>query len=606
MTRSTGISSLVMFVVTGVHTKRRPPIDKSRATLRKQSREGLGLLPAASHLHRRPPPVKPPTSSGRAAPHIPRPRMTPSDGDVDARNRNDKGRHPPARVPPRRVAPPRVRKFIPKPLILVERMKALQLVLESSPPVAPASLTRSKTAMTTPLSTHVTPPTRRVSGSHSSSSVSFLASLQNNAVCGSCFRMMPQPMRCLSLATLDERSSSTDTFVADSPCFVKQTSSNVPLLITENETANVYLDIASETGKKFVSHAWIPVLLDSVSADFVHWTCQSIDVFEPPRTSTPFTSSQANTNGVPSPMTFTTTTVSVSPTCLSEQALGFAESSQIVSLTSRAVYPFNAPNGAYIVKLPNSRPANFLSNWTRPTSPSSTALSHPRLTTTGAPSALFANAHKPAFDLKRLSSRTTSPSPTLVLDGVFALPRPTPSSSASPRRTLKGFPRPRKPSSRRPLIDKANAQAVAPPPQPVPLLSGTTMTATFPTSRSSSHGPSGSVGPESPRSKLAHVLTANAQPQAMRRTRQQARVPPLVKGIEVSIDPRTQCEIEGLRMRKVVVLGRDDGGMNGGGDLGDDGGGGGKGAIERMSLARVGIVAKLRARWEMGAAARRG
>ncbi|KAF8433227.1 hypothetical protein L210DRAFT_3556704 [Boletus edulis BED1] len=551
--------------------------------------------------------MKPPASSGRAAPHIPRPRMTPSDGDVDARNRHDKGRHPPARVPPRRVAPPRVRKFIPKPLILVERMMALQLVLESSPPVAPASLTCSKT---TPPPTHVTPPMRRasardtlLSGSHSSSSVSFLASLHNNAVCSSCLRMMPRPMTCLSLVTLDERSSSTDTFVADSPCFVKKTSSNVPLLITENETTNVCLDTASDPGKKFVSHAWIPVLLDSVSADFVHWTCQSIDVFEPAMTSTPITSSQANTNGVPSPMKFTTTTVS--PTCLPEQALGFAENSQIVSPTSRAVYPFNAPNGAYIVKLPNSRPADLLSNWTRPTSPSSTALSHSKLTMTDAPSALFANAHKPAFDLKRLSSRTASPSPTLVLDGVFALPRPTPTPSASPRRTLKRFPRPRKTSSRRPLVDKANAQVVASPAQPVPLLSGTTVTATFPTSRSS-HGPSGSAGPESPRSKLAHVLTANAQPQTMRRTRQQARVPPLVKGVEVSIDPRTQCEIEGLRMRKVVVLGRGDGAMGGSGDLGDDGGRSGKGAIERMSLARVGIVAKLRARWEMGAAACRG
>ncbi|KAF8121049.1 hypothetical protein EV363DRAFT_1302532 [Boletus edulis] len=86
-----------------------------------------------------------------------------------------------------------------------------------------------------------------------------------------CFGMMPRPMGCLSLLTLDEHSSSTDTFVADSPCLVKKTSSNVPLLITENETANIYLDTASDPGKKFVSHAWIPaVLLDSVSADFVH------------------------------------------------------------------------------------------------------------------------------------------------------------------------------------------------------------------------------------------------------------------------------------------------------------------------------------------------
>ncbi|KAG6370404.1 hypothetical protein JVT61DRAFT_12125 [Boletus reticuloceps] len=96
-----------------------------------------------------------------------------------------------------------------------------------------------------------------------------------------------------------------------------------------------------------------------------------------------------------------------------------------------------------------------------------------------------------------------------------------------------------------PLVDKTNAQAVASPPQPV-LLSGTTVTATFPTSRSS-HGLSRSASPESPWSKLAHVLTANAQPQVMRRTRQPACVPLLVK-VEVSIDPRTQCEIEGLKV----------------------------------------------------------
>ncbi|KAG6370826.1 hypothetical protein JVT61DRAFT_11038 [Boletus reticuloceps] len=227
-------------------------------------------------------------------------------------------------------------------------------------------------------------------------------------------------------------------------------------------------------------------------------------------------------------MKFTTTTVS--PTCLLEQALGFTESSQIVSPTSQAVYPFNAPNGAYIVKLLNSRPADFLLNWTRPTSPSSTALSHSRLTMTGAPSALFAKRTQAHFRPKATLEPHRIPIPDI----------------ASPGGTLKGFPRPREPSSCRPLVDKANAQAVASPPQPVPL-SGTTVTATFPTSRSS-HGPSRSASPESPRSKLAHVLTTNAQPQVMRRTRQQARVPLLVKGVEVSIDPRTQCGIEGLKV----------------------------------------------------------
>ncbi|KAF8121011.1 hypothetical protein EV363DRAFT_1302508 [Boletus edulis] len=233
------------------------------------SNEGLDVLPAASHSHQCPPPVKP-TLSFRF-----RASTSPSLGVILGQHEAS-----PVKVQPRQVAPPRVRKFIPKLLILVKRMKARQLVLKSSSEscIAPASLTRSKTALTTPLSTHVTSPMHQasvrdtfLSSSHSSSSVSFLASLHNNDVCGSCFGMMPRPMGCLSLLTLDEHSSSTDTFVADSPCLVKKTSSNVPLLITENETANIYLDTASDPGKKFVSHAWIPaVLLDSVSADFVH------------------------------------------------------------------------------------------------------------------------------------------------------------------------------------------------------------------------------------------------------------------------------------------------------------------------------------------------
>ncbi|KAF8545835.1 hypothetical protein OG21DRAFT_1502147 [Imleria badia] len=207
-----------------------------------------------------------------------------------------------------------------------------------------------------------------------------------------------------------------------------------------------------------------------------------------------------------------------------------------------------------------------------------------RLTSSGFPPQTLTNAPKPALDPKRLSSRAASPSPTLVLDGVFALPRASPSSSLSPRRTLDGFSRPRKPTSRRPpLSDRSNvpAPAIASPSHPRP------------TSQTSSPGQS---GPESPRSKLAHVLIAHGRPQTMSRV-----LPPLVKGVQVSNDPRTQCEIEGLRVRRVVGLGR---GGGGDGDVGSDGGG--RRASERMSLAGVGIVAKLRARWETGTTERCG
>lgn len=86
----------------------------------------------------------------------------------------------------------------------------------------------------------------------------------------------------------------------------------------------------------------------------------------------------------------------------------------------------------------------------------------------------------------------------------------------------------------------------------------------------------------------------------MNRTRKQARVPPLVKGVQVSNDPRTQCKIEGLRARRAIGLG------GSGGEVGGDNTSDGRGAIERMSLASVGMVAKLRARWEAGAVEHRG
>ena len=151
MTRSAGISSPVMFVVTGLHTKRRPHTgtDKSSATIRKQCVDRLSLIPVVSPSRRRLCPVKPSvstSSSGLAAPRVSEPRMTWNDSDWDAWNpgRNEKGRRPPIKVPlAGRVAPTRVRKFIPKPLILVERMKARQLLLESSPPVASETRTTS-------------------------------------------------------------------------------------------------------------------------------------------------------------------------------------------------------------------------------------------------------------------------------------------------------------------------------------------------------------------------------------------------------------------------------------------------------------------------------
>jgi hypothetical protein len=584
-----------MFVVTGLHTKRRPHIgtDKSGTTIRKQCVDRLSLLPVVSNSRRRLCPVKfsaSASSSGQGAPRVSERRMAWNDSDWDAWNRNEKGRRSPTKLPLGRVAPTRARKFIPKPLILVERMKARHLLPESSPPVAsesrttPGSLNRPMTAMTTPLSTLVTPMARRIptcstlsSDSCYSSGVSFRVSLRNDVVFGSGSGMMPRSARPLSVVTLGDSSASTDTFVADSPCCIKRPSFRVPLLVTAADATDVRLDVGSDPGKKSVSYTDVSVLVDSVTADIVHRTQQWTDTFQPAAMSTPFSSSQANTNGVPSPTAFITSTVY--PTLPLEKTPGLPDSFDIVPPTSRAVYPFNAPKGAYIVKLPNSGSSISLSNTTSLASSSSTAVFSSRLTNSGAPPATLANAPTPALDFRRLSNRAASASPTLVFDGVFALPHPSPSSSPSPRRTLNSFPRPRRLMSRRPLSNLSNAPAVASPPRPPP---------TSPTSFR------GQSGPESPRSKLAHVLTAHARPHTMTRVRKQAHVPPLVKGVQVSNNLRTQCSIEGLRVRGVIGFGRD-----GGGDVGGDGDG--RGAIEKMSLAGVGMVAKLRARWETGA-----
>lgn len=579
-----------MFVVTALHTKRRPPIDmgKSSATIEKQCVE---RPPAVSHSHRH---LRSVELSSLSSSHAPRrvsePRMTRNEKDRDAWNRNEKGRRPPIKVPLGRPAPTRVRKFIPKPLILVERMKARQLLLESSPPVAsdsrvvPESLNRSITATTAPFSTHVTPTTHRIptcsvllSDPHSSS-VFFRKSSRNDVVSRSGCEMMPRLVRPLSVVTLADSSSSTDTFVADSPCYIKQASSKFPVL----SITNVHPNVESGPGEKSVFEIGVPLLVDSMVVDSVHQTCQSTDTFEPVMTSTPLAPRQANTSHVPSPTELITSTVY--PARPLEQTPEFSDSIKIVSPTSQEVYPFNAPKGAYVVKLPNSGSTASLSNKTSLASLSSTAMSYSKITESGAPLATLANPPRPALLLRRLSSRVASPSPTLVLDGVFALPRApssSPSSLSSSRRTLNGFPRPRKPTSRRPLSDISNALGITPPSQPL------STSLTLP-----SHGRSGL---ESPRSKLAHVLTAHVLSQTMTRTGKQTRVPPLVKGVQASNDPKTQCEIEGLRVWRAVGLGR---GV-GGGDVGCDSGG--RGTIERISLAGIGMVAKLRQRWEAGA-----
>ena len=568
-----------MFVVAGLHTKRRPHIgiDKSSARTRKQ---GL-RQPPVGHPHQRLHTAKFSTSSsGQGAPRISEPRMTRR--DMDARGRNDNGRAPPTKTPLGRVAPPRVRKFIPKPLILVERMKTRQLLLESTPPIAsrpcivPASL--PKTATTVPPSTHVTPLTRQIPtcsthSSGSASSVSVRVSYREGPVFGSGFGMMPpRARRSLSVSTLGDSSSDTDTFVADSPCGVKQAYYNAPLLVTQTGPPNVRLDVGSDFGKDGMPFS---IIGDSGATDLVYGIGLSIDTFEPAMTSTPFTSSQPATNGIPHPTEFKASIIY--PIRQADQIPVLSDSFE----NPRATYLFNASKDGYTVKLSNTGPPVFK-----------------------ATSATHANAPKRAPDFKRLSNRAASPSPTLVLDGVFALPRPSSSSTPTLRRTFHGFPRPRRPSSRRPFVDTTNVKSsgalalASESPSKQPLRS------TFGTPTPAGTRP----GPESPRSKLAHVLTARAEPQLEQtatRARRQARVPLLVRGIHASNDPRTQCEIEGLRVRRVVGLGRG-GGVGGvgigvgGGDGSGSGSGSGKGANERMSLAGLGMVAMLRARWEAG------
>ena len=182
---------------------------------------------------------------------------------------------------------------------------------------------------------------------------------------GSGSGMMPRSVRPLSVVTVGDSSGSTDTFVVDSPCCIKRASFRVLLLVTATDATNVHLDVGSDPGKKSVSYTGVPVLVNSVAVDFVHRTRQSIDTFQPAAMSTPFVSSQANTTGVPSPTAFITSTVY--PTHLPEQTPGLLDSFDIVSPTSRAVYPFNVPKGAYIVKLPTSGSTISLSN----TSPAS-------------------------------------------------------------------------------------------------------------------------------------------------------------------------------------------------------------------------------------------
>lgn len=104
---------------------------------------------------------------------------------------------------------------------------------------------------------------------------------------------------------------------------------------------------------------------------------------------------------------------------------------------------------------------------------------------------------------------------------------------------------------------------------------------------------------------------AKDQGQGQGQGRGRTFAPPLVRGVQASNDPRTQCEIEGLRMRRVVGVQVSRSGGDGGSETGAEGGTGNgsiggddKGPSERTSLASVGMVAKLRAKWERGEGAR--
>ena len=548
--------------------------------------------------------------------------MTRNDSDKAASNRGEKCRRPFMKLPLRRQIPTGVRKFIPRPLILVERMKARQLALDSSPLVpsgpyvSPESLNHSAIAMITPLSTHITPApqqmlTRGVLSfdSDSSGSVSFRMSSRRGVLFGSGFGMMTRSRRPFSIDTLGGSSSSGDTFVADSPCFIKQ-ASKAPVPVTEINTINIHETVGSDPEKN-VFGTGVSVPLHSVSGNPRFRSSGSTDSFVPAITSTPFASGLANNIDVPSPMTFISSAI---PTiCPLEQVPG------LCSLTSRAMYPFDAPMDTYIVKLPNATSTTPPSNKTRFTSKPSIAVPCSRLPKPRAPLATLVSGPKSSLYFKRLSDRVASPSPTLVLDGVFALPYvpslppssppptftpPSSLSSHSPRQMP--LPRSRKPSSRSrrpPLLTPfvthtrtLNAYAIAPgssPSQP--------HSSSFSASPTSSPGHPG----ESPRSKLARVLTTHAEspvsvsvlrvhPPGNGNGRQS--VPPFVKGVQASNDPRTPCGIEGLRTRKVVCFGHGSGSGSGnaaGGGIIDV-----KGAMERVTLAGIGMVAKLCARWE--------
>ena len=610
-----------MFVVTGLNTKRRPVhIDKPSSAIKKQRIGEPRLLQAAPHSRRYLCCTNPPSSSSLHC--VSGSRMTRDDSNKAASNRDEKCRRPSMKIPLRRQVPTGVRKFIPRPLILVERMKARQLALESSPLVSsgpyvsPESLNYSAIAMITPLSTHVTPAPQRMvtrsvlsSDSHSSSSVSFQMSSRRGVLFGSGFGMMTRSRRPFSIVTLGGSSSSGDTFVADSPCFIKQ-ASKAPVPVTEINATNIRESVGSDSEKNLFDTG-VSVPLHLVAGDPRFRSSGSTDSFVPAITSTPFASGLENNIIVPLPTTFIS---SVAPiTYPLEQMPG------LCSLTSRAMYPFSAPEDTYIVRLPNATSTTPPSNKTGFTSKPCTAVPCSRLPKPRAPLATLVNGPKPSLDLKRLSSRVAPPSPTLVLDGVFALPYmsslpplsppptfspPSSPSLRSPRQML--FPRSRESTSRsrRPSLPTPfvaptrtlNAYAIAPRSSPPQLHSPL-----FSASPPSSPGHSG----ESPRSKLARVLTAHAESPvsvSVPRVHQPGNgngrqsVPPLVKGIQASNDPRTRCEIEGLRTRKDVCFGHGDGSGNG-----NAAGGGGidvRGAMERVTLAGIGMVAKLRARWE--------
>ncbi|KAG9309535.1 hypothetical protein JVU11DRAFT_10509 [Chiua virens] len=578
-----------MFVVAALHTKRRPSTDivKSSQAI---ERPRVAKAKQFQDPHR------------RLAPRVPQTRMTQIDHDGSACN-HEASSHLPIKLRLGRLAPTRVRKFIPKPLVLVERMKSRQLLLELSSPFASEAgasheSSRRTMALAPPFPTHLTPTASRKlsfvlsSTSHSSSSVSFRVPSQNDVVFGNGFgQMRPRSRRRLSVATLGDNSASTDTFVADSPCFSKR-ASKLAVQVMEITTTNIHVNV-----EKRPSVGGVSLRFDSdlVASDLVCYTSNSGDAFEPGITSTPFGSGRADTSRT---LSLTQLVPTVYPSRGWEQTFRADTSLVVASPTSRPMYRFNSHKGAYVVKLPSSRSTG--SPLDRPSQPPSrTVPPHPPTQRDPLPVPL-ATQPKPALDFKGPLSRIASSPPTLVLDGVFALPHaPTPPLSPVSRRTSNALSRPCKPTPRRPLTNVSNAVLVAHHPLEPISLSSPTACGRQPGSESQP-GP----GPESPRSKLAHVLTAHVHPQTttpvMRKPR---RVPPPpVTEAQVLNIPRVQ----GLRIRKKAELARCDtsGSNNKGGDpnggKGEVDAVGGKGAIERMACAGVGMVARLRARWERG------